>query len=171
MKKLFLPTLLALGMNLFASEPIAPLLHKKEFTDYWKLVEESNGEKESFQEWVPNSEASDKWSKSFGIQRYQLEGDYDLQHFYNLFIETLSKDFAENKDVLHYEILSQDDHNLVFTWWCEGQDYEIGREWVHLLKEDNYSVLFLRFATKDKEVSSSDEIWRECVTKIESSTQ
>ncbi len=170
MKKIFLPILCALAVNAFASEPLTPLLHQKEFADYWMLVEESDGEKESFQEWIPSSEAADKWSKSFGIQRYQLERGYDLEHFYNLFIETLSKDFENNKEVLHYEILSQDERNLVFTWWCEDQDYEIGREWVHLVKEDNYCVLFLRFATKEKEVSPSDETWRECVTKAANST-
>lgn len=155
------------GLNLFAQDKVVSIPNQSEFDKYWKLVEEDIHTEEAFQEWIPISESDELWTKSFGIQRYQLKENYDLEHFYNFFIETLSKGFDESKTILNHEVLSKDDNHLTFSWWNNDAQSEIGREWVHLLKEDSNRILFVRFATKSSEINHEDDIWRECIANAE----
>lgn len=167
MNRCFVFALLLVAFKLCASAPLRELPSKAAFEEYWKLVDESQAENESFQEWIPKSETDSNWTKSFGIQCYTLEKQYDLKHFYNLFIETLAQDFAAQPDVFHHQIERQDDDHLIFSWWCDGKNYEIGREWVHLLKEKENRVVFARFATKASEANADDELWRVCIRDLQ----
>lgn len=155
------------GLNLFAQDQVVSIPNQVEFDKYWKLVDENIQAEEAFQEWIPVGESDELWTKSFGIQRYQLKEDYNLENFYKFFIETLSKGFEENKSTFNHEILSQNENHLAFSWWSDDAQSEIGREWVHLLKEDSHRILFVRFATKNSEISSDDDIWRDCITNAE----
>lgn len=163
MKKIRLLAPLMFATTLMATDPIAPIKNSDQFSSYWKIVEEEQGDKESFQEWIPQGETQELWTKSFGMQKYKLEKGYDLQHFYDLFIETLAGDFESESQELKHEVLEETDDHLLFSWWCEQGDYEIGREWVHLIKRDNNEVVFLRFATKSKDVNAEDDLWREAL--------
>ncbi len=166
MKKLLLICAAFIGLQLMAEERVVSIPNQEAFDSYWQLLDENVQADEAFQEWIPVGENREAWSKSFGIQRYQLKEDYDLKHFYKMFVETIAKDFEDTQESFCHEIQTQDENHLTFSWWCEGSDYEIGREWVHLLKEDSKRVLFVRFATKSSTVSDEDSVWRDCIADV-----
>lgn len=163
MKKLLVALFLSLASLSFVEGHFS-LPNQDVFDKYWKLVEEHSDDGELIQEWIPAFEDEENWSKSFGVQSYQLIKDYDLKYFHQMFMETLKKDFEGQEDKLSYEIMDQDDKHILFSWWCDAAGFEIQREWVHLLKGDDRRVVFVRFATKELEVQDKDQPWRECLT-------
>lgn len=153
--------------SLYGELELVKIPNSSSFDQYWKLVEEQVQESESLQEWIPNFEREDSWTKSFGVQYYQLPEDYNIHYFYQMFIETLGQDFDQNKNIFHHEIIEETPNHIFFSWWCEGADYEIGREWVNIMKGDDHKILFVRFATKNSEIEEKDLLWVDCLKRAE----
>ncbi len=165
--KVFFLTLLSLcSAWLGALQEVVSIPDPQNFQQYWQLVEEKHQELESLQEWVPIADSDEARTKSFGIQLYQLEEDYDLKHFYTMFVETLERDFEDNESSFLHETHSESPEAILFSWWSEPHDHEVGKEWVHLMKDDHNRVLFVRFATKSFEESAEDDVWRECLKQV-----
>lgn len=165
MKTFLISIFIFITSFLSAQSQIVDIPNKDLFDKYWSLVEDKNSENESLKEWIPSFESEKTWTKSFGIQHYKMPEDYDIHYFYQMFIETLSKDFKEGKEPFKHKVHEKDMNHILFSWWSNGPDLEIGREWIHILKSKDNQVLFVRFATKNFKEDQDDSIWRECLKK------
>lgn len=165
-KKSLILSLAVMSSLLFSEEAtLAKIPHHEKFVSQWKLVENFESQSEKIQEWVPVNESAENCTRSFGVQLYTLEKDYDVKHFYRLFVDTLSAEFTEDSNPFYFETLFENDKEILFSWWTDDATFEIGREWVHILKGDKKQILFVRFATKDKNIDPANAEWLDCVEK------
>lgn len=169
LKSLFCFSFLFFSLTSFLSaEPTYPLSIEIEdsFEKSWDLVSERVSEEEVVLDWLPKGEKPTEAKSSFTVQAYQLEDDFEISALLKKFIGTLEEQ-VEPSDILHHEVLAQDDSSVFFEWWISPPYKDASHEWIKISKNAQHQLAIVRYQSALLVRSDSEKPWIECVKNSE----